>query len=62
MRVLGPNCLGVYNAAIGYFATFTSTFDLGLPPPGPVAIVSQSGAFGAHLALLARRRRIRLGM
>ena len=62
MRVLGPNCLGIYNAAIGYFATFTSTFDVGLPSPGPVAIVSQSGAFGAHVGLLARRRRIKPGL
>ena len=58
MRVLGPNCLGVYNAAIGFFATFTTTLDLHRPRPGPVAVVSQSGAYGAHLGLLAHRRRI----
>ena len=62
MRVLGPNCLGVYNAGIGFFATFTATFDFGLPEPGPVAIVSQSGAFGSHLGLQARRRGINLGL
>ena len=62
MRVLGPNCLGVYNANIGYFATFTTTFDNGLPQPGPGAIVSQSGAYGSHLGLLARNRRIKLGL
>ena len=58
MRVLGPNCLGVYNAAIGFFATFTTTLDLHRPRPGPVAVVSQSGAYGAHLGLLAHRRRM----
>ena len=61
MRILGPNCLGVYNAAIGYFATFTTTLDLHRPKPGPVAIVSQSGAYGSHLGLLAHRRRIGVG-
>ena len=62
MRILGPNCLGVYNAAIGYLATFTTTVDLQRPRPGPVAIVSQSGAYGSHLGLLARRRRIDVGL
>ena len=62
MRILGPNCLGVYNAATGYFATFTTTLDVHLPRPGPVAIVSQSGAYGSHLGLLARRRRIGVGL
>ena len=62
MRILGPNCLGVYNAAIGFFATFTTTLDIYRPRPGPVAIVSQSGAYGSHLGLLARRRRIDVGL
>ena len=62
MRILGPNCLGVYNAAIGYFATFTTTVDVDRPRPGSVAIVSQSGAYGSHLGLLARRRRIDVGL
>ena len=62
MRILGPNCLGVYNAASGFFATFTTTLDIYRPRPGPVAIVSQSGAFGSHLGLLARRRRIDVGL
>ena len=62
MRILGPNCLGVYNAATGFFATFTTTLDIYRPTPGPVAIVSQSGAYGSHLGLLARRRRIDVGL
>ena len=62
MRILGPNCLGVYNAATGFFATFTTTLDIHQPKPGPVAIVSQSGAYGSHLGLLARRRRIDVGL
>ena len=62
MRILGPNCLGVYNAATGFFATFSTTLDIQRPRPGPVAIVSQSGAYGSHLGLLARRRRIEIGL
>ena len=62
MRILGPNCLGVYNAASGFFATFTTTLDIYRPRPGPVAIVSQSGAYGSHLGLLARQRRIEVGL
>ena len=62
MRILGPNCLGVYNAAQGYFATFSTTLDVYRPKPGRVAIVSQSGAYGAHLALIASRRRIDAGL
>ena len=27
IRVLGPNCLGLYNADIGFFGTFTTTFE-----------------------------------
>jgi acyl-CoA synthetase (NDP forming) len=58
MRILGPNCLGVYNSAIGFFATFTSTLENGLPKPVGVGLVSQSGAYGSHVSLLAIRRGI----
>lgn len=58
MRVLGPNTLGVYNTDIGYYGTFSSSFDTGFPVPGNIGIASQSGAFGAHLGALARDRGI----
>ena len=58
MRILGPNCLGIYNSAIGFFATFTSTLENGLPKPVGVGLVSQSGAYGSHVSLLAIRRGI----
>ena len=38
MRILGPNCLGIYNSAIGFFATFTATLENGLPKPVGVGI------------------------
>ena len=56
MRLLGPNCLGVFNPSAGYFATFSVVLDNKLIAPGPVGIVSQSGAYGAHIAHLARQR------
>lgn len=56
IRLLGPNTLGVYNAEIGYFGTFSSSLDLGFPRPGTIGIASQSGAFGAHLSALARQQ------
>lgn len=56
MRLLGPNCLGLFNAAIGWYPIFSSAFDAGFPLPGRCAIVSQSGAFGSYLVSLARTR------
>ncbi|MCE2513766.1 MAG: acetate--CoA ligase family protein [Acidobacteria bacterium] len=58
MRVVGPNCLGVYNSELGSYATFSTTLEDGYPTPGRVALVSQSGAYGSHLSLLARKRNI----
>ncbi len=58
MRIVGPNCLGVYNSELGAFPTFSTTLEDGFPAPGRVALVSQSGAYGSHLSLLARKRNI----
>jgi len=58
LRIVGPNCLGVYNSETGFFATFSTTLEDGFPAPGGVALVSQSGAYGSHLSLLARKRNI----
>ncbi len=56
MRLLGPNCLGVFNSSIGFYGTFSAMLDSGLVTPGPIGIVSQSGAYGSHLMYLARLR------
>jgi acetyl coenzyme A synthetase (ADP forming)-like protein len=47
MRMVGPNCMGVLNTdpAISMLATFSPS----MPPRGPVAIVSQSGAMGQSI-------------
>lgn len=54
LTLLGPNCLGVMNPREKLFATFSPAPLAGRPEPGAVAIVSQSGAFGAYAYSLAR--------
>jgi acyl-CoA synthetase (NDP forming) len=34
MRMLGPNCLGLFNAAIGFYPIFSSSFETGWPLAG----------------------------
>ncbi len=58
VRLLGPNCLGMFHAAIGHCPTFTSALQNGMPLPGRVGLVTQSGAYGTHLLELTRARRI----
>ena len=58
MRLLGPNCLGAFNAHSGLMGTFSSNIIDKTPVPGTVGIVSQSGAFGAHLYSLCDERGI----
>jgi acetate---CoA ligase (ADP-forming) len=60
MRLCGPNCLGLINAYDRVIATF-GQFAEGDTPSGPVAFVTQSGAFGTAIAALARRRSMGLG-
>ena len=40
MRVVGPNCVGTVDVRTG----LNSTFIKGVPPAGPIAFISQSGA------------------
>jgi acetyl coenzyme A synthetase (ADP forming)-like protein len=58
MRMVGPNCLGLLNTdpAIQLNASFSPIF----PPPGRVAMSSQSGALG--LAILGYARQLQLGL
>ena len=58
MRLLGPNCLGVFDGRTGYYATFSSSFDSGWPILGRISIASQSGAYGTHVFAQARNRGI----
>lgn len=58
MRLVGPNCLGLFNAHIGFYPIFSSSFENGWPPPGRIGIASQSGAYGTHVFATARNRGI----
>lgn len=48
-RVIGPNCLGVWDAYSGVDTLFLPSYKLKRPPRGDIAIVTQSGAFGSAL-------------
>ncbi|MDY6769423.1 MAG: CoA-binding protein [Candidatus Nanohaloarchaea archaeon] len=53
-RLIGPNCLGVYDSFSGVDTLFLPSYKLKRPPEGEIAIVTQSGAFGsAVMDLLA---------
>lgn len=58
IRVLGPNCLGLFNVRARHFPTFSSFPEAGMPQPGRVGLVTQSGAYGTHVLMQAKARRI----
>jgi len=62
MRILGPNCMGVFDPARHLYATFSASFDQGVPKVGPIGIASQSGAFGAYCFVVARERGLGLSL
>ncbi|WP_329520337.1 acetate--CoA ligase family protein [Spirillospora sp. NBC_01491] len=47
MRILGPNCIGAMALKNGVVASFSRALHGLEPVLGPVALISQSGAFGA---------------
>ena len=56
MRIVGPNCLGVFNLSLGWFGTFANTLASWKVPSGPIGIVTQSGAYGGHLFTISQNR------
>ncbi|MEE8453445.1 MAG: CoA-binding protein, partial [Limibaculum sp.] len=56
VRVVGPNCLGAFNAETRFYPTFTSTIDRATPQPGGISIASQSGAYGSHIYMASHMR------
>lgn len=58
MRVIGPNCMGLINTQSEYACN--ASFSANTPPPGQVAMVSQSGALGE--AILADAAMAGLGV
>ncbi len=58
VRVVGPNCLGVQNLALGLNASITGSARL---EPGGVALITQSGAYGMALHTRGEEDHIRFG-
>ena len=54
LRLIGPNCLGVIDTGTPLNATFAA----GMPPSGPIAFMSQSGALGTAVLDIAMAGRI----
>ncbi len=54
MRLIGPNCLGVIDTG----APLNASFAAGMPPGGPIAFMSQSGALGTAVLDMAMAGRI----
>lgn len=60
MRVIGPNCLGVFNSRNGAWLSFTTLFQE--PVNGPaIGMISQSGGSAAHVLKLAQLRGLAVG-
>jgi acetyl coenzyme A synthetase (ADP forming)-like protein len=49
LTVIGPNCLGVLDTDSGVDMLFLPPYRLGRPKKGPIAFISQSGAFGSAI-------------
>ncbi|HEM55214.1 MAG TPA: CoA-binding protein, partial [Thermodesulfobium narugense] len=49
MRIIGPNCLGIYDAKSRLDTSFLSKQKQARPGPGSIAFLSQSGAFLAAI-------------
>lgn len=53
VRVIGPNCLGMFNLRSSVRAGFGGTLHLNTLRAGPLAMVTQSGGFGFGVAAIA---------
>ena len=47
LPVVGPNCLGIYDTNSEVDTLFLPAYRMGRPAKGPVAFITQSGAFGS---------------
>ncbi len=56
MRMVGPNCMGLLNAAPD--VRLNASFSPVMPPAGHVSLLSQSGALGIAILQLSRERQI----
>ncbi|MDP9484940.1 MAG: acetate--CoA ligase family protein, partial [Actinomycetota bacterium] len=58
IRLLGPNCIGCLNAREAIPMGFSTSFEAEAFLPGPVALVSQSGALGYAVFAVAQEEKL----
>ncbi|MGE3628226.1 MAG: acetate--CoA ligase family protein, partial [Hyphomicrobiales bacterium] len=61
VRLVGPNSVGIANLASGLVPSISQFFDRGRAKPGPIALISQSGAFGTAILAQAEHVGINFG-
>ena len=61
MRINGPNSLGLFNAHIRAFPTFSVSVEHCMPASGRIAIATQSGGYGGYVLKLAHDRGLQIG-
>lgn len=49
IRIVGPNCIGVFSATDGFDTFFQAREAMKRPGPGPVSFMTQSGTYGVTL-------------
>jgi acyl-CoA synthetase (NDP forming) len=54
LRLIGPNCMGVYCAKSGLSFTFSASFE-----EGPLGVVTQSGTFGVEFLNIGKIRNLK---
>ena len=62
LRLLGPNCMGMFNVRSRAYVTFSTVFASDWPEPGNVGLVSQSGAFAAFCYARAKLQGLKLSV
>jgi 3-hydroxypropionyl-CoA synthetase (ADP-forming) len=49
IRIIGPNCIGIFNSETKIDTFFQSHERMLRPPPGPISFITQSGTFGCTM-------------
>ncbi len=58
IRIVGPNCIGVFSAINGFDTFFQAREAMKRPGPGPVSFMTQSGTYGVTLLELMEENSI----
>lgn len=56
IRIIGPNCMGIFNVADGAYLSFGAWVPESLHPRFNIAVVSQSGGYGSDVLRLCQQR------